>query len=75
MKPKAKHDLDESDIDEADELGEISGDDQEQLCSVWCRKHKKYEWHTILRPIGETERKKRKARRAKLVDDLKGPKP
>lgn len=50
-----KHDLDEDDIDALDELGEISGSEQQQYCYVWCRTHKKYEWHWLWRP-----RKKRK---------------
>lgn len=59
------HDLDEDDIDEADEKDEISGDRQLQYCSVWCRKHKKYEWHWIWRPLDTVAKKKMHARRKK----------
>lgn len=39
---KPKHDLD---LNEVDEMDEISGD--EQLKSVWCRTCRAYEWHWI----------------------------
>ena len=37
-----KHDLD---YDQIDELDEISGN--EQLTHIWCRTHRKFEWHWI----------------------------
>lgn len=40
------HDLDYSEIDDLDE---ISGDEQQAL--IWCRTHKKWEWHWIPREI------------------------
>lgn len=43
---KQTHNLD---LDEVDDLDEISGD--EQLSLVWCRTHKKYEWHWL--PVSE----------------------
>jgi hypothetical protein len=67
---QAKHELDEQDIDEADELGEIDGDQQEQYCFVWCLKHKKYEWHWIWRPVSAETKRKRKAKKAQ--QDEKG---
>lgn len=46
-----RHDIDTSQIDDLDE---ISGDQQQAL--VWCRTHRKFEWHwidrvLIIRPI------------------------
>lgn len=37
-----EHDLDLSEIDELDEIN-----DDEQQALVWCRKHRKYEWHWL----------------------------
>ena len=36
------HDLDRSIIDDRDE---ISGD--EQCCLVWCKSHRRFEWHWL----------------------------
>lgn len=44
MSRSAEHDIDMSQIDDLDE---ISGDQQQAL--VWCRSHRKYEWHWIER--------------------------
>jgi hypothetical protein len=41
-----RHDLDCSEIDELDE---ISGDEQQAL--VWCRTHRRWEWHWIPRDL------------------------
>ena len=68
-KAQAKHDLDKEDIDEADELGEISGDEQLQYCLVRCLTHKKYEWHWIWRSIGAAARRKQKARKARRTGE------
>lgn len=38
------HELDTAEIDQEDEI-----DEYDQLCLVWCRKHKKHEWHYIPR--------------------------
>lgn len=40
----AKHRIDCSDVDEVDE---ISG--ESQLARVWCKSHKRYEWHWLPR--------------------------
>lgn len=57
---KERHDLDEGDIDELGEKDEISGSEQLQSCSVWCKTHRKYEWHMIWRPLGAEAVRKRK---------------
>ena len=44
---RGEHRLAPSDIDELDELDEISGDKQRSL--VWCETHKAYEWHWLKR--------------------------
>jgi len=42
IEKRHEHDVDLSDIADLDE---INGD--EQLAYIWCKKHNKYEWHSL----------------------------
>lgn len=43
--PSSQEETHDLDWDEIDSLDEISGDEQQAL--VWCRTHKRFEWHWL----------------------------